>query len=67
VRVYIEMARDEILSLMTGTNPGEPGGEFWAKILGFGIAPLAGLVAAQFPAVAETIFSVLGPSLNGPK
>ena len=66
-RVYVEMARDEILSLMTGTNPGELGGEFWIKILGFGTGPLAGLVAAQFPAVAETIFSVLGPSLNGPK
>lgn len=66
-RVFVEMARDEILSLMTGTNPGELGGEFWAKIIGFGIGPIAGLVAAQFPAVAETIFSVLGPSLNGPK
>jgi hypothetical protein len=66
-RVYVEMARDEILSLMTGTNPGELGGEFWIKILGFGVGPLVGLVAAQFPAFAETIFSVLGPSLNGPK
>jgi hypothetical protein len=65
--VYVEMARDEILSLMTGTNAGELGGEFWAKLIGFGIGPIAGLVAAQFPSIAETVFSFLGPTLGGPK
>ena len=63
-RVYMEMARDEILSLMTGTKPGELGSEFWIKILAFGAGPLAGLIAALFPSIAETIFSVLGPSLD---
>ena len=66
-KVYVEMARDEILSLMTGTIPGQLGTEFWIKIVGFGIGPLLGLVAAQFPAVAETILSVLGPSMNNAK
>jgi hypothetical protein len=63
-RVYMEMARDEILSLMTGTKPGELGSEFWLKLLAFGVGPLAGVIAALFPSVAETIFSVLGPSLD---
>jgi hypothetical protein len=43
------------------------GADFWFKIVGFGIGPLVGLLAAQFPAVAETIFSVLGPSMNNAK
>jgi hypothetical protein len=63
-RVYMEMARDEILSLMTGTKPGELGADFWFKILAFGVGPLAGLIAALFPSIAETIFSVLGPGLD---
>jgi hypothetical protein len=63
-RVYMEMARDEILSLMTGTKPGELGSEFWVKLLAFGVGPLAGVIAALFPSLADTIFSVLGPSLD---
>jgi len=65
IQVYMEMARDEILSLMTGTKPGELDAEFWFKIIGFGIGPVVGLLAAFFPAATEAILSVLGPNAIG--
>jgi hypothetical protein len=66
-RVFVGMTRDEILSLITRTTPGELGTEFWIKLIGFGLGPAVGLIAAQFPAFAETVLSVLSLSVSGPK
>jgi hypothetical protein len=65
--VYAGMERDEILSYIMGGAPGELSSEFWFKILGFGIGPLVGLLVAQFPSLAQGIFSWLQPGLAGVK
>jgi len=62
VKVYAEMHRDATLSHVTNTKPGELGAEFWFKIIGFGLAPLIGLMTRIFPGVTDFIFSWLQPS-----
>jgi hypothetical protein len=65
--VYAGMERDEILSYIGGGAPGELSSEFWLKILGFGVGPLVGLLAAQFPSLTQGIFSWLQPGVAGMK
>src|SRR5882672_1194762 len=67
VKVYAEMHRDSTLSHVTNTKPGELGAEFWFKIVGFGLAPLLGLLARVFPGVTDFIFSWLQPSISSLK
>jgi hypothetical protein len=67
VFVYADMHRDSTLSHITNTNPGELGSEFWFKILGFGAAPLLGLITAIFPELSSSLFSWLQPGLNSLK
>jgi hypothetical protein len=62
--VYADMHRDSTLSHITNTNPGELGSEFWFKILGFGAAPLLGLIATIFPELSSFLFSWLQPGLT---
>jgi len=47
--VYAQMHKDTTLSHITNTKPGELGGEFWFKLISFGIAPLLGLLTTIFP------------------
>jgi hypothetical protein len=63
VKVYAEMHRDATLSHVTNTNPGELGTEFWFKIIGFGLAPLIGLLTRIFPGITEFVFSWLQPGV----
>jgi hypothetical protein len=63
VKVYAEMHRDATLSHVTNTNPGELGTEFWFKIIGFGFAPLIGLLTRIFPSITEFVFSWLQPGV----
>jgi hypothetical protein len=67
VKVYAEMHRDSTLSHVTNTKPGELGTEFWFKIVGFGLAPLLGLLARVFPGIPDFIFSWVQPSLSSLK
>ncbi len=67
VFVYADMHRDATLSHVTNTNPGELGSEFWFKIIGFGAAPLLGLLTTVFPELSGSIFSWLQPGLNSLK
>ncbi|HMI53391.1 MAG TPA: hypothetical protein VK525_17895 [Candidatus Saccharimonadales bacterium] len=67
VKVYAEMHRDATLSHVTNTKPGELGTEFWFKIVGFGFAPLLGLLTRVFPGIAEFIFSWIQPGLSSLK
>jgi hypothetical protein len=55
------------LSHVTNTNPGELGTDFWVKLLGFGFAPVVGLVARIFPSVSDFLFSWLQPSISSLK
>jgi hypothetical protein len=64
VKVYAEMHRDTTLSHVTNTKPGELGTEFWFKIVGFGFAPLIGLLTRVFPGIADFVFSWLQPGMS---
>lgn len=64
VKVYAEMHRDSTLSHVTKTKPGELGTEFWFKVIGFGIAPVLGLLTRIFPGVMDFVFSWLQPSMS---
>ena len=63
VFVYADMHRDATLSHITNTNPGELGSEFWIKIIGFGAAPLLGLITTVFPEMSGFLFSWLQPGI----
>lgn len=63
VKVYADMHRDATLSHVTNTKPGELGPEFWFKIVGFGFAPLVGLLTRVFPGITDFVFSWLQPGI----
>jgi hypothetical protein len=65
--VYAQMHRDATLSHVTNTTPGELGGDFWLKIVSFGIAPLLGLLTTIFPGISDFVFSWLQPGLQSIK
>jgi hypothetical protein len=67
VKVYADMHRDATLSHVTNTKPGELGTEFWFKIIGFGFAPLIGLLARVFPGITDFVFSWLQPGISSLK
>jgi hypothetical protein len=67
VKVYADMHRDATLSHVTNTKPGELGAEFWFRIVGFGFAPLLGLLTRIFPSITDFIFSWLQPSISSLK
>jgi hypothetical protein len=67
VKVYADMHRDATLSHVTKTKPGELGAEFWFKLVGFGLAPLIGLLTRLFPGITDLIFSWLQPSISSLK
>ena len=67
VKVYAEMHRDATLSHVTNTKPGELGTEFWLKILGFGFAPLMGLLTRIFPGITDFVFAWLQPGVSSLK
>lgn len=60
VYVYAGMERDETLSCITNTKPGHLSGEFWLKTAAFFAGPVVGIVATQFPAMAESILDAAG-------
>jgi len=65
--VYAEIHRDPTLSYITNTDPGKLGGDFWVKLLTFGIGPLLGLITAMFPEVAAFISAWLQPGIEAIK
>lgn len=67
VKVYADMHRDATLSHVTNTKPGELGSEFWFKIVGFGFAPLIGLMTRIFPGITDFVFSWLQPGMSSLK
>jgi hypothetical protein len=65
--LFVEMSRNPALSLLGGTAPGEVtwNADFVQKLLTFAALPVLGLITAQFPDVAGSLFSFLGPILQG--
>ena len=64
---YADMHRDATLSHITNTKPGELGSEFWLKVIGYGAAPLLGLITQVFPEWSGFLFSWLQPGLTSLK
>ena len=64
---YADMHRDATLSHITNTKPGELGSEFWFKVVGYGTAPLLGLITQVFPEWSGFLFSWLQPGLSSLK
>lgn len=67
VFTYADMHRDVTLSHVTNTKPGELGSEFWFKVVGYGVAPLLGLITQVFPEWSGFLFSWLQPGLSSLK
>ena len=67
VFTYADMHRDTTLSHLTNTEPGKLGSEFWLKMIGFGAAPLLGLITQVFPEWSGFLFSWLQPGLSSLK
>jgi hypothetical protein len=67
VFTYADMYRDTTLSHITNTEPGKLGSEFWLKVVGYGAAPLLGLMTQVFPEWAGFVFSWLQPGLSSLK
>ncbi|MFZ5897233.1 MAG: hypothetical protein ACOY0T_39605 [Myxococcota bacterium] len=61
--VYIELDRNALLSRIAGTTPGHLtlNGTFALRVLAWGIVPLLGVAAAQYPDLANTLFHWLEP------
>lgn len=67
VFVCAQIHRDPILSLVTNTKPGELGGDFWLKLLGFGAGPVLGLLTTLFPQLTDFLFSWVQPGISSIK
>ena len=67
VYVYAGMERDATLSHITNTRPGSLGTEFYVKTATFLAGPVIGLLTTQFPAISESILSILQPGLDALK
>jgi hypothetical protein len=65
--VYGQMYANPLLSLITNTNPGELGLDFWVRLGTFVFIPLLSLVSVQFPEVNNFLFSWLQPALQSIK
>ncbi len=61
------MNRDEVLSLLAGTEPNKVSWnfDFVFKILTYAGLPLLVVVSAQFPEIGRAILSVVGPIFHG--
>lgn len=64
---FAQIHRDAILSLVTQTNPGELGIEFWFRMGTFVALPLLSLLVSQFPSLNNAVFSWLEPAANALK
>ena len=65
--IYAGMHRDATLSYITGSEPGELGGQFWRQLITFGIGPLLGLLTTLFPSITDFVVSWLQPSTQAIK
>lgn len=62
--VFANMHRDNILSYITDTTPGELGVDFWIRLVSFAAVPVFSLLAVQVPAINAMLFSWLEPALR---
>lgn len=65
--VYAGMERDEILSYIANSRPGQLGTAFWIKLVGFLAVPVIGVLTTQFPSITDTVLQWLQPGLDAVK
>jgi hypothetical protein len=58
------MARDAILSRLSGTDAGKLDISFYLRVLSYGALPVLALLASQYPSVGRSLVSWLQPALN---
>lgn len=61
--VYFKLERDEVLSRISKTDPGKItfSAELVTRVLTWGVLPILGVVAAQYPDLGRTAFGWLAP------
>lgn len=62
--VFAQMHRDSTLSQITGTKPGELGGDFWLRIASFVALPLFTLLSSQFPSLNRALYTWIRPAIE---
>ena len=64
VRVFGRMERNDILSRIPHTTPGELNPQFWVQLAALGGLPLIGVLAHLFPQMSEFLFSWVAPGIQ---
>jgi hypothetical protein len=64
VASFAQMARDAILSRLSGTDAGKLDPSFYLRVLSFGALPVLALLASQYPSIGRSLVSWLQPALN---
>jgi hypothetical protein len=59
ILVFVQINRDRVISMLSGTTPGELNwnGAFTWQLITFGVIPILTLLGAQFPHTLQRIFS----------
>ena len=67
ILVFVQINRDRVISMLSGTTPGELNwnGAFTWQLITFGVIPILTLLGAQFPYTLQRIFSWLGSAVSG--
>lgn len=67
ILVFVQINRDRVISMLSGTTPGEFNwnGAFVWQLVTFGVIPILTLLGAQFPYTLQRIFSSLGSAVSG--
>jgi hypothetical protein len=63
--IFAQMHKNDTLSHLTDTRPGELGFDFWIRMVSFAAVPVVTLITTQVPALNRTLFSWVWPLLNG--
>jgi hypothetical protein len=58
------LEKDVVLSRIAGSEPGKLNSSFYLKMLAYGGVPALGLLASQFPSIANFLFSWVEPTLE---
>jgi hypothetical protein len=61
---FAQMARDAILSRLSGTDAGKLDPSFYLRVLSYGALPVLALLASQYPSLGRSLVSWLQPALN---
>jgi hypothetical protein len=62
--VFAQLHRNNTLSHLTDTTPGELGSDFWIRLTSFAALPLATFFASQFPQLNRMLYSWFEPALQ---